>query len=146
MMTKLLNSKRGFTLLEILVVIAVISILASAGIMYVNRSLPVYRLREATRDMVSTLQDARLEAIRRGTQCVVTFGANGFDYISYVDTNRDFIFNGADVQLEGKLLANYLYVFWGDDGAVVDGTGDGVANPLATAVNFANNTETSEGV
>lgn len=139
MITKLLNNKRGFTLLEVIVVIAVISILAGIGAVYANRYLPVYRLREATRDIVSTLQDARLEAVRRGGQCVVSFGANGFDYIAFVDTNRDFVFNGTDVQLEGKLLASYRYVFWGDDGAVVDGTGDGVADPLATAVNFANN-------
>lgn len=139
-----MRNSRGFTLLEIIVAIAIISILAGVGAFYANRYLPVYRLREATRDMISTLQDSRHEAIRRSDQCVVTFGVNiggvVFDYLSFVDVNQDFVFNGADIQLEARQLAAYQYVLWGDDGVVVDGTGDGVADPLGVAVSFAANT------
>lgn len=138
MLNKRLN-EQGFTLLEVLVAVAIVAVLAGVGAFYANRYLPVYRLREATRDMASTLQDARLESIKRGSPCVVSFGTNGFDYISFVDINQDFVFNGADIQLDSKLLANYQYVFWGKD-PDGDGVDDGVADPLATAVSFGGNT------
>lgn len=137
-----MKKSEGFTLLEILVAIAIVAILAGVGAVYVDRSLPVYRLREATRDMTSTLQQARLEAIRRSNNSVISFNVNVagvvFDYLSFVDTNQDFIFNGGDIQLAAKQLTDYQYVFWGKD-PDGDGVDDGIADPVGVAVNFANN-------
>ncbi len=137
------TNQRGFTLLEVMFTVAIIGIVASIGFIIMDRSLPVYRLREATRDVASTFQQARLEAIRRSSQCAVEFGvtvgAETFDYLVYVDADQDFIFDAGEQQLGAKRLSDYDFVFWGND-PDGDGIDDGVANALTAAVSFPVNT------
>ena len=132
------RNNSGFTLIEILITIALISILAGIGGIFLQRYLPIFKLREATRDVASALQNVRLTAIKSGSQCVMVFGATidgeVVDYFSFIDTNRDNDFNGTDVRLNAQNLADYNYVFWGNDTG--GGQGDAVADPVTTAVTF----------
>ena len=56
----------GFTLVEVLVVLAIVAILAGLGIPGFARTLERYRLRAAEEGLRSALYAARSEAIRRG--------------------------------------------------------------------------------
>ena len=87
----MLNRKRetGFTLMEILITIALISLISVFAIPGIMSWMPDYRLKKAIGDMRSDFQRARLAAIRERATCAVEF--NGKDtasgYTVYVDTN-----------------------------------------------------------
>jgi type IV fimbrial biogenesis protein FimT len=74
-------NKKGVTLIELIVVLAIIAI--AAGLIAPNLGgwLPRYRLRSATRDIVSTMRDAQMKAVANRFQYQVdfaNFGANNY--------------------------------------------------------------------
>ena len=72
-----MNTKNaGFTLIEVLIVIAIIGIAAGIGVPTFLKMLPNWRTKAATTDLFSNLQLAKLTAIRKGQDCVVTFTGN----------------------------------------------------------------------
>ncbi len=91
----------GFTLTELAMVIAVIGILSAIGIPAMVSTYPDYQLKAAARDMISNLQKAKLEAVKRNAWVTVTFNqavvVNGplFDYVIFVDNDQDHNFDPA---------------------------------------------------
>ena len=63
----------GFTLMELLIVIAVILILSAVAIPAYFNWLPRYRLNSAADDLLSVLQQAKLRAIKENANVVVDF-------------------------------------------------------------------------
>ena len=70
--------KSGFTLIEMMVVIAIISIVASVAVPSFSSLFDKYRLRGAADALFGDLQAARMEAIRSNSTVYVNFvtGAN----------------------------------------------------------------------
>ncbi len=80
----------GFTLIELMVVIAIILILAGITVPNLIAWLPKYRLNRAANDIQSMIQNARLRAIKENTRVVILFdpdadGDLDGDYIAFVD-------------------------------------------------------------
>jgi type IV fimbrial biogenesis protein FimT len=71
---------RGFTLLELMVAIAVLAILATVGVPSFNELIQNNRVTTQTNELVSALNFARTEAIKRGrnVEVVVTQAAPGW--------------------------------------------------------------------
>ncbi len=63
----------GFTVVEIMIVIAVIGILAAFAVPNFLAWLPGYQLKSAARDMQGDFQRAKFESIQRGGAVTVTF-------------------------------------------------------------------------
>ncbi|MBW1944038.1 MAG: prepilin-type N-terminal cleavage/methylation domain-containing protein [Deltaproteobacteria bacterium] len=61
----------GFTFIEMLVVIGIISTLSSVAIPAFSGWLPDYRLRGATRDLYSHIQGAKMEAVKQNADISV---------------------------------------------------------------------------
>lgn len=82
----MLNRKRetGFTLMEILIVIALISVISVFAIPGIMSWMPDYRLKSAIRDARSNFQKAKLAAIRERANCAFEIVDGG--YIVYVDS------------------------------------------------------------
>jgi type IV fimbrial biogenesis protein FimT len=68
-----MNKETGFTLIELMIVIAVIAIAGGIGAVSLSKYAPDYRLYSAARELQSTLQQARLLAVKRRVPVAVSF-------------------------------------------------------------------------
>lgn len=67
---------RGFTLVELMVVVAIVAILAVMAAPSYRDMIDRYRLRAATDDLVSVISNARVNAVKLDTDVKVSFGSN----------------------------------------------------------------------
>lgn len=95
---------KGFTLLEMMVVIAIIAITSSIAIPNMFSFVAGMRLRSASRDMFTTFQNTRMKAIRQSSRWAVQF--NGTTSFQVIDCGVDNTCGTADdnVKIETKML------------------------------------------
>jgi len=74
------KSALGFTLIEILIVIAITAFLASLAVTNFNEQMPHRQLREASLELVGQLRLARQKAISKGADETVLFYPNARQY------------------------------------------------------------------
>ncbi len=91
------NKQGGFTLVELMIVVAIIGILAGIGTTLLLNYLPNMRLKSAARDIFSTMMQAKVEAIRRGENVSLSFNTGGNTYTMFLD-------NGAGGGIAGNGL------------------------------------------
>jgi len=74
-------NKKGVTLIELIVVIVIIAIGAVLLVPNIGAFLPHYRLRSATRDMVSTMRVAQMKAVSNNMEYQVSISMPGGSYV-----------------------------------------------------------------
>lgn len=84
-----MHDNKGFTIIEVIVVIVVIGIMAAIAVPNFIGYLPESRLKNASRDLFSNLQLAKIGAIKNNTNWAVVFNVGAGEY--YVCSN-----NGGD--------------------------------------------------
>ena len=96
-----MKNSKGFTLIEVLIVVGIIGIMAAIVIPSISSWLPNYRLKGAARDLYGAAMKAKGEAVKRNTSCALTFnqtvGGVANVYIVYVDTNGNCEFDTTEV-------------------------------------------------
>jgi type IV fimbrial biogenesis protein FimT len=117
---EIMRKNSGFTITELMVTIAVIAILASLAIPNFLAWLPNYRLRSGAEEIQSTLQFARLTAIKENATTTVAFDIANETYRASVvggqtirggrmpagiDINSA-SFGGTSVQFDSRGIAN----------------------------------------
>jgi len=77
----MINRNKGITLVELVIVMVIIAIGAVLMVPNIGAWLPNYRLRSATRDIVSTLRTAQMKAISTQTDYRVSFNPASGSYL-----------------------------------------------------------------
>lgn len=73
------NSHRGFTLLELLTIVAIIGLMATVGIMGLNAGKGAARMRGAARDIFATIRQARSVALVTQQPAIITYSEKSVD-------------------------------------------------------------------
>jgi len=68
-----MQKQAGFTVLEMVIVVAVLGILASVAVPNFMGWTPRYKLKSAVMEVAASLQYARMRAIKEDQNCTVTF-------------------------------------------------------------------------
>ena len=79
------KKNRGFTLMELMIVIAIIAIMASIAIPNFIGWLPERRLDAGAQDILQGLQKSRSKAIMTNRNVIVTFNAAANSFTAFVD-------------------------------------------------------------
>jgi type IV fimbrial biogenesis protein FimT len=97
-----IRKDKGFTLLEMMTVIAIIGIVSAIAIPNFYSYAAGMKLRSASRDLYSTLQDTRMKAIRQNTRWAVRF--NGTASYQVIDCGIDNTCGTADDDNSGASI------------------------------------------
>ncbi len=115
-----IKSKAGFTLVELMVAAAIISILGAIAFSMAASTVPRYNLRAEARELVINFKKAKLEAMKFRRNVVIQFtpaaGVQTGSYQVFVDNNSNGTFEaGTDQHLilqpmrESVLLSNVTF-------------------------------------
>ena len=91
-----MRDKSGFTLVEMMVVIAVLGVLTAIAIPNYIAWLPKFRANSAARQLFTDLQYARMRAISENNYYVIAFDTGANSYSIYDDDESDFIDVGVE--------------------------------------------------
>jgi type IV fimbrial biogenesis protein FimT len=76
-----MKKKSGFTVVELLVVLAVLAIFFAIGVPNFMSWIPKYRLKSAARDLYSNMQLAKMTAVKSNTNCSITYSTDPDQYV-----------------------------------------------------------------
>ena len=80
-----IRKTKGFTLIEIVITLAVLAVLVSWGFPSMQESIKNNRMAAQNNEMLAILKYARSEAIRRNTDVTVQISASGTTWSAFVD-------------------------------------------------------------
>lgn len=123
-----MEKKAGFTLVEVMIVIAVFAIMAAVAIPTFMSLLPGMRLNGATRQVASDLMAARMKAVKLNQRTKVSFGSTGYGYEIWNDADN----SGAVADNEGDDVERSIHPDYHD---VTFNTVSTVFSPRGTATN-----------
>lgn len=129
LMSRLIKAKSGFSLVELMVVVAIIGLGLAIGIPTYNSTIkPTAHLNAAARLVYSNTQLARLRAINQNVRCGLAFYTGPDRYIVFIDNNSNSQRDGGDQDIKTVNLADDYPSVQYD---TANGGGDGIS--------FANN-------
>jgi type IV fimbrial biogenesis protein FimT len=109
-------NKKGFTLLEMLIIITIIGIIAAMTYPAFNSMVANYRLRNVAFELLTDINKAKIEAIKRNAFVSFNFNTDNNSYIIFVEDkfNRNWILDAGEDELKTFNLESYGVSYNGD--------------------------------
>ena len=102
-----MSGENGFTLVELMVTIAIIAIISVIAIPNIVVWRENAELSRATRDLLSDFQLAKIQAVERNTYCSITFSQAPGGYTVYLDPNQNLVYDTGESVVTGKTWSDY---------------------------------------
>jgi type IV fimbrial biogenesis protein FimT len=96
--------RAGFTLLELMVVVALIGIMAAIAAPSLSKTVPRVKLRSAGQQLANDLQLARLRGISGNYKSQIVFNTGNSTYTRYLDNDRDGTFESGEEDIVNRTL------------------------------------------
>lgn len=96
--SRLRSSQRGFSLVELLLSLAVLLIITTMAVPILLRSLRSYQLNSTASQVSGMLKFAKFEAIRQNTPVSTQIQQQGANWLIWVDSNGNGVADGAEPQ------------------------------------------------
>ncbi len=91
-----IKNNKGFSLVELMVVIGIVAILGAIGIPSMISWLQNKGLQSAARDLYSNMRKAQSMAVKNNRNCAVTFDGTSLVIMVYVDENKNFSYDAGE--------------------------------------------------
>ena len=127
------KNKEGFTMIELVIVVAIIAVMTGFAIPYIIGMQPTLRVNSAARDLTTEMQLAKMRAVSQRNDYVITFDITNNQYSVYDDNDNDFATAGAEsAELEKTvdIDANYSGIQFGYVSSQTGTSGGSISNPV----------------
>lgn len=131
----------GFTVIELIVVVSIVTVLIAISVPAFTKWLPNYKLKGAAMDLYSRMQFAKSEAIRANSQYAVIFdpGNKQYKLVSGPGADGNFGAGGDDNEVEIIKVSDYGFgIVYGNGSATIN-MDDGGGSFPADAISFNSN-------
>ena len=127
-----MRKQDGFTIVELIIVIAVIGIIAAIAVPNFLSWLPDARLKSAARDLYSNLQQAKIGAIKSNKKWAIVFNADARTYEVCSGKGPDDSWRGTNDVVKKVILSDYGSGVTFGKGSAADPIGGTFGNDFIT--------------